>query len=93
MKKNIDTLILGCTHYPIVANVIKELFFEDLKIVNPSEEAAKQIKKFLSENNLKSDKPNTNKYYVSSNKEEFIKSAKLFLNIDISSQVEELKNF
>ena len=90
INKNIDTLILGCTHYPIISDAIKEMFLKDIKIVNPSEEAAKQIQKFLEENNLKSSKPKPDRYYVSSDKKGFIKNAKLFLNTDISSRVEEI---
>jgi len=40
--KNIDTLILGCTHYPIVANCIKKMV-KEVNIVDPAEELAEEV--------------------------------------------------
>lgn len=39
--KNIDTLILGCTHYPFIANLIQEIVGPKIKLINPGEEIAK----------------------------------------------------
>lgn len=50
-KREIDTLVLGCTHYQLLSGVIKKFFGSDVKIINPAESVAKQIKKFLEENN------------------------------------------
>lgn len=33
-EKNIDTLVLGCTHYPILANVIQEVIGKDVKLID-----------------------------------------------------------
>lgn len=47
--KQIDTLVLGCTHYPLLKPVIKEKAGKRIKIVDPSKEVAKKIASFLEE--------------------------------------------
>jgi glutamate racemase len=70
LKKNIDTLILGCTHYPFIENIIKKIAPE-LKIVS----AAHCIK----HGHNKIEKDIT--FYVSGDKKEFGKKVDTFLNI------------
>lgn len=41
---NIDTLILGCTHYPFIADVINEFFGRDVKLISPGDALRKHIK-------------------------------------------------
>ena len=50
--KNIDTLILGCTHYPLFKDLIKEELGENVDIVNTGEKLAKYLKKYLTKNNI-----------------------------------------
>jgi len=52
IKKNIDTLILGCTHYPLLKNQIKKIVGEWITIVDSAEACAKYIKKELSAKNI-----------------------------------------
>ncbi|HHY80272.1 MAG TPA: glutamate racemase [Thermoanaerobacter sp.] len=49
--KNIDTLILGCTHYPIVDKYIKKIM-KKINIVDPAEELAKEVNDYLKTPNL-----------------------------------------
>lgn len=51
-RKKIDTLILACTHYPLLKNIISKIIGKKVKIVNPAEDLAKDFKFFL-ENNKK----------------------------------------
>ena len=48
----IDTLILGCTHYPLLYNPIKSYMGEKIRLVNPAYETALELKQLLKENNL-----------------------------------------
>lgn len=43
----IDTLILGCTHYPLLRSTIREYMGENIQIVNPAYETAMDLKKLL----------------------------------------------
>lgn len=46
-KSNIDTLVLGCTHYPVLAPVIKKFLSPDVAIVDPAVEVVAEAKLLL----------------------------------------------
>lgn len=46
--KGIDTLILGCTHYPVLRKVIQEKAGRRITLVDPAEEVAEEVRAFLS---------------------------------------------
>ena len=50
--KGIDTLILGCTHYPILKKTIRKIIGQKVKLVDSGEETAKEVKRILEEKNL-----------------------------------------
>jgi len=80
--KEIDTLILGCTHYPLIKKVIQEKAGKRVKLVDPSEEIALEIKNFLKSNpetakNLEPD--GEPEIFVSDITPNFEKIAQLFL--------------
>lgn len=50
--KKIDTLILGCTHYPILRNTIQEVIGENIKIIDPAKPVTKELINILTTNNL-----------------------------------------
>ena len=80
--KGIDTLILGCTHFPLLEDVITKVIGTDIKLINTGKEAARYSKKILSENNLLNDlnKTSTRKYFVSDCEQNFSSVANLFLS-------------
>lgn len=49
-NRGVDTLILACTHYPILEKVIKGAVGSEIKIINPAESLAKELKLFLNDN-------------------------------------------
>lgn len=49
---DIDTLILGCTHYPLIRSVIGQVMGEKVSLVNPAYETAIALKKLLDEKDL-----------------------------------------
>ncbi|MDR0918875.1 MAG: glutamate racemase [Oscillospiraceae bacterium] len=89
-KENVDTLILGCTHYPILKDIIGEYMGEDVKLISPGEEAAKYASiALLSENLLNpEEKEGKNFYYVSDSPEDFEQNAVQFLGGHINGTVE-----
>src|SRR5699024_621609 len=50
--KDIDTIILGCTHYPIISETIQSVVGEKVSVVSSSDETAKEIKSVLEVNKL-----------------------------------------
>ena len=61
---DIDSIILGCTHYPLIRHSISRYLGETIKIVNPAYEAARDLKDLLeSKDILNSEKEHDEKQY------------------------------
>lgn len=76
IDSGIDTLILGCTHYPLIRSTISKVMGETVKLVNPAYETALELKALLKENEILQDqKPmlGTNQYqfFVSDGADKF----------------------
>jgi glutamate racemase len=54
-RENVDTLVLGCTHYPFVLPLIKQLAGPDVNVIDPAPAVARQTLRVLEERNLRSD--------------------------------------
>lgn len=52
LDKNIDCLVLGCTHYPYLISNIREIIGNQITIIDSGEAVARQTKSILSKNNL-----------------------------------------
>ncbi|MGN1085178.1 MAG: glutamate racemase, partial [Lachnospiraceae bacterium] len=50
--QGIDTLVLGCTHYPLLRSVIQKVVGDEVRLVNPAVETARELKYLLEENHL-----------------------------------------
>lgn len=48
----IDTLVLGCTHYPLIRHTLQKVIGEDVALVNPAYETAISLRKVLKEKGL-----------------------------------------
>jgi len=71
-NNNIDTLVLGCTHYPLIRKNIEKIY-PDLKIIDPSEIVISTIVEQLVSKNLVADEPNyENVFYASDLSENFM---------------------
>lgn len=51
-NSGIDTLILGCTHYPVLVDVIKEVMGEKVELIDSAQPTAEELKKLLKERDL-----------------------------------------
>ncbi len=101
LENRIDTMILGCTHYPLIRSNIERIF-PDLRIINPSEEIVKRIRAVLAERDMfaeDSDRHNT--FYASDLSENFLRmidkifeSSEVqvkFKNLEVSDAVGDIK--
>ena len=52
IKTGIDSLVLGCTHYPLLKRCIGETVGESIHLVDPARETARQVYKYLQENDM-----------------------------------------
>ena len=72
-KQNIDYLILGCTHYPIMANTIKSVLHDNIKMIFSGNAVGIKLFEYLKLNNLMNTSPNktTIEFYVSDDPQKF----------------------
>lgn len=79
LLKNIDMLILACTHYPLIYNKINEYYNGEKIIIDSSEIVAKHIESVLKKNNLLNNKVKTNhQFFVSNYTKSFEQSTRFF---------------
>ncbi|MCM8763081.1 MAG: glutamate racemase [Candidatus Omnitrophica bacterium] len=79
-ESHIDTLILGCTHYPLLKPVIKKVIGKDVVLIDSAKQVAIEIKKILTlENLLNTQHKGRQKFYVSDNPAWFKSMARKFL--------------
>jgi len=88
-NEGVDTLILGCTHYPLLKEIIADIVGEGVTLISAGEEAAKFANLCLLEQNLlnTSDNIGKNTFYVSDSVEMFEENAKQFLGHDVHGDV------
>ena len=85
LNKNIEELILGCSHYPLIYDFLRKKINSDIKIIDP---AVALIKKFnksfpISKTDRYESLPFENvKFFVTSERDEFSKKIKFWLGIN-----------
>lgn len=86
-NSDVDTMILGCTHYPLLRSKIMAYFGNSVQIVNPAYETAIDLKQILQERGIanQSKEPAVYEFYVSDAAEKFTKFANSILPYDVSS--------
>lgn len=85
---DIDTLVLGCTHYPLLTGVISYVMGNDVSLVSSAEETAKGLYRVLVENNLlrgSSENPSTHKFLATGDAQAFESLARRFLGPEVGS--------
>lgn len=79
----IDTLVLGCTHYPLLSNTIARLMGTDVTLVNPAYETALELKQLLTDQKLLCTEANgedvRSRFYVSDLADKFTNFASSIL--------------
>lgn len=81
---DIDTLVLGCTHYPLIRHTIGNILGDKVTLVNPAFETAVSLKEVLTCNGLESLSPaGDHKFFVSDGAEKFKKFANTILPCDV----------
>jgi len=92
INKEIDTLILGCTHFPLLKKVISEVL-KNVTLVDTGEQAAIETKRILTQNNILSDNKSENRYFVSDTVQGFAQISSLFLGEDIKDKITQVKDW
>lgn len=89
-KKKIDTLILGCTHYPLLEKTIRKIMGPQISIINPAKILAQELKQFLKENpelEHKLKKGKNHDFYFSDEPYNLAKISKICLKKNIKAKI------
>ncbi len=83
----IDTLILGCTHYPLLEETIKKIVGGSISLINSAEETAKEVKEVLTRKGFMNGtgKTPTYRFISSGNSEKFMRLGSRFLGSKIET--------
>jgi glutamate racemase len=86
LGSDIDTLLLGCTHYPLLEDTIRLTIGENIRIINSAKEVALAVRNKLSEDNMlrKNQEAGTHIYYTSDSVEKFKELGEIILSIKMN---------
>ena len=90
--EGVDTLILGCTHYPLLKTVIGRFMGDGVKLVDVGARCAHWVAAELDRMGLRTDRAEAGKrrYFVSDSTGDFAAMASTFLKEDVSGEVEKI---
>lgn len=91
-KQGVDTLILGCTHYPLLADAIGRYMGDNVTLIDSGAEVAKYLRECFGSEDLhsKTHDDGQYRYYVSDNVDSFVKLGGIFLQREINGQVSKI---
>lgn len=94
VDNGIDSIILGCTHYPILKECIGETVGDSVTIVDPAKATAVKLNEYLKEHNMKSDETKGNHtFYVSDNNSQFDNLCKRVLKETCSAEQIDIEKY
>ncbi|MDR2427552.1 MAG: glutamate racemase [Endomicrobium sp.] len=87
LAKKIDTLVLGCTHYPLLRKTLERNLDKNIILVDPATSTALEVKRILDKKSLLASKNGKKylKFYVSDNPEKFKKIGRRFFSKNITT--------
>lgn len=88
LAADVDTLVLGCTHYPLLTGVISYVMGNDVSLVSSAEETAKDLYRVLVESSLLRDshsEPPTHRFLATGDAKAFEGLARRFLGPEVGS--------
>ncbi len=90
-KEKIDTLILGCTHYPLLSDIIRDVLGDGVTLIDSGAAAAEFAKERIEKRSLQAEREQGScKFFVSDITESFSKQGGMFLNREITEQVKRI---
>lgn len=92
VEKNVDALVLGCTHYPILREVIQRIVGANVRLIDSGEATAEEVGQLLADKNLSNEKPSKREierqlcddldhFYVTDAADRFARVAERFLGV------------
>lgn len=83
-----DTLILGCTHYPIIQKNIEQYYNDNINVISSAIETTREVSELLEKNNMLNNELSANhKFFISEHSDEFKNTAHKWLGINIDLEI------
>jgi glutamate racemase len=90
--KEVDTIILGCTHYPLLKEVIADIMGSDTKLVDSAAPTCGHVSRLLDEKDMRSGSGHAEyRYFVSDSADSFSKLGSVFLQKEITGSVSQIE--
>lgn len=89
-EEGCDTLILGCTHYPIISEVIADIMGEGVTLIDAGTSAAREMAEDLTKSGSVNTSGGSHKYFVSDSAEGFRETAEMFLGSSLKGEVKRI---
>lgn len=84
----VDTVILGCTHYPLLSEVIREYVGGEVRLISSGAAAARSLGEYLEKNCMEAgDGRHRIEYFTTGDSDRFIKIAECMLKWDVSNEL------
>lgn len=83
---SMDTLILGCTHYPLLANSIQKVMGDDMKLISSAEETASELSTILQYGNMLATRHQKHRFFTTGDTGKFAKLAGDWLSLIIEAE-------
>lgn len=85
LKRKVDTLVLGCTHYPLLKGIISKVMGKETELIDSAEETAREVKRFLTDSTLlrNTKRKAFRRFYVSDVPDSFVHVGERFLRARI----------
>ena len=91
IRAGVDTIILGCTHYPLIKKVIGDIVGEDVILIDSGKEVARHIRSSIEAGEVEAaGEHSAGRYYISDKVESFTEMAEMFLDTKISGHIEKI---
>lgn len=90
LETGIDTLVMGCTHYPLLRSTLRQIMGEKVTLVNPAYETARELKNLLEAHDIANDGMQTpaesmHQFYVSDAANKFKRFANTILPFGVDT--------
>ncbi len=91
IRSDIDTLILGCTHYPLLADTIAETVGPQIVLVDSAKPTTEELKKLLEKNNLSAKEPHPSyEFFVTDAPERVFRVAARFFGEELNGRLKKI---
>ncbi len=86
VDRGIDTLVLGCTHYPLLKNTLRQVLGEGISLVDSAEETSRTVSEMLARRDLpRPNPPGQTRYFVTDIPTRFVRVGGSFLGCPLDS--------